>query len=31
MGLDVSVYQNYKVLDINEEDDNYDYDFQAFV
>lgn len=31
MGLDVSVYQNYKLLDINEEDENYDYDFQAFV
>lgn len=30
MGLDISVYQNYKVLDINEDDEDYDYDFQAF-
>lgn len=29
MGLDVSVYQNYRVLDINEDDDDYDYNFNA--
>lgn len=30
MGLDVSVYQNIKVRDLEDEDD-YDYEFQAFV